>query len=129
MAQESFNPGATQPILSRDMQDNLIRGSMLMLLATVLFSISDTMAKYVIVSVPGVELAAIRYAVFVGLASIPFLRRGRPSMRSRRPGLQLLRGVGFGPEVRVFRPRVQFREAGERGIPVKDASSAGTPKR
>ena len=40
-----------------------------MLAATVFFSLSDTMAKYVITqSVPAVELATIRYAVFVAMA-------------------------------------------------------------
>ena len=64
-----------------------------MLAATVLFSCSDVMAKYVTVSVPAVELAAVRYAVFVLMAGIPFLRSRRPSMRSRRPRLQIVRGI------------------------------------
>lgn len=76
------------------MQDNFLRGAPIMLLATVLFSISDVLAKYVTQTVPPVELAAIRYGVFVLLAAIPFLRSRRPSMRSRRPALQVLRGVG-----------------------------------
>lgn len=78
------------------MGDDLLRGGALMMLATVMFSVSDTMAKYVTtrLGVPPVELAAIRYAVFVGLAALPFLRRRRASLRSRRPGLQVLRGLG-----------------------------------
>lgn len=75
------------------MPDNFLRGAMLMLAATLLFSLSDTMAKYITQSVPAVQLAAIRYAVFVVMAASPMLRR-RVSMRSRRPRLQLLRGVG-----------------------------------
>lgn len=65
-----------------------------MLAATVLFSLSDTMAKYVTQSVPAVELASIRYAVFVLMAASPLLRDRRASMRSRRPLLQVVRGVG-----------------------------------
>ena len=76
------------------MQDNFLRGAPPMLLATVLFSISDTMAKFVTETVPPVELASIRYGVFVLLAGAPFLRNRRLSMRSRRPLLQVVRGVG-----------------------------------
>lgn len=65
-----------------------------MLAATLLFSVSDTMAKYITQSVPAVQLAAIRYAVFVVMAASPLLRSRRASVRSRRPMLQILRGVG-----------------------------------
>ncbi len=65
-----------------------------MLAASVMFSLSDTMAKYVTQSVPAVELASIRYAVFVAMAASPLLRDRRASLRSRRPTLQILRGLG-----------------------------------
>ena len=64
-----------------------------MLAATLLFSLSDTMAKYITQSVPAVQLASIRYIVFVLMAASPMLRNRRVSMRSRRPTLQILRGV------------------------------------
>lgn len=76
------------------MGDNYVRGGALMLAATVLFSLSDTLAKYITQSVPAVELASIRYAVFVAMAGLPLLRNRSISIRSRRPGLQILRGVG-----------------------------------
>lgn len=76
------------------MPDNFLRGGALMLAATLLFSLSDVMAKYITQSVPTVQLAAIRYTVFVVMAASPLLRNRRLSMRSRRPALQLLRGVG-----------------------------------
>lgn len=75
------------------MSDNLLRGGALMLAASFLFSLSDVMAKYITQSVPAVELATIRYAVFVLLAASPLLRPGHASIRSRRPGLQVLRGA------------------------------------
>ena len=84
------------------MPENFVRGGSLMLLASVLFSLSDTMAKYVTASVPAVELASIRYAVFVAMAATPLLRRRRPSMRSRRPVLQILRGVGVAGSALAF---------------------------
>jgi drug/metabolite transporter (DMT)-like permease len=76
------------------MPDNFLRGGAFMLAATVLFSLSDTMAKYITQSVPAVQLATIRYTVFVLMAAIPMLRHRRRTMRSRRPALQIVRGVG-----------------------------------
>ena len=76
------------------MGEDYIRGGAFMLAATLLFSASDTLAKYVTQSVPTVELATIRYAVFVAMAGAPLLRRRAASIRSRRPGLQILRGLG-----------------------------------
>jgi drug/metabolite transporter (DMT)-like permease len=75
------------------MPDNFLRGGALTLAATLLFSLSDTMAKYITQSVPTIELATIRYTVFVLMAAAPVLRDRRMSMRSRRPKLQILRGV------------------------------------
>ncbi len=75
------------------MPDDFIRGGAYMLAATLLFTLSDTMAKYITQTVPAVELAAIRYGVFLLMAAIPLLRPGHASLRSRRPGLQILRGT------------------------------------
>ena len=83
------------------MQDDLLRGGAFMLAATLLFSLSDTMAKYITESVPAVQLASIRYAVFVAMAASPLLRR-RASMRSRRPALQILRGLGVAGSALCF---------------------------
>ncbi len=84
------------------MADNFLRGGALMLGATVLFSLSDTMAKYVTQSVPAIELATIRYAVFVAMAGSALFRRRRNSMRSRRPTLQVIRGVGVAGSAVAF---------------------------
>lgn len=87
-----FRPREMWPTLAI-MADNLLRGGAFMLGATVLFSVSDTMAKYVTQSVPAIEMATIRYAVFVAMAGSPLLGRRRTSLRSRRPMLQVVRGV------------------------------------
>ncbi len=88
--------------LSRPTPDDFLRGGALMLGATLLFSLSDAMAKYITESVPAVQLAAIRYAVFVVMAASPLLRRRHTSMRSRRPMLQILRGVGVAGSALCF---------------------------
>ncbi len=76
------------------MRDDFLRGGAILLVSTVFFSLSDTMAKYVTAEVAPVQLAFVRYGVFVLLALVPFMRRNPPSMRSRRPGLQVVRGLG-----------------------------------
>lgn len=59
----------------------------------ILFSLSDAMAKYLRETLPSVEIAWLRYVVFVlfgvGLAG----RRRFAGAWSRRPALQILRGV------------------------------------
>lgn len=60
-----------------------------------LFSTSDTMAKFLVGSVPAVEIGWIRYSVFVVLAASPMLRDRRTSFRTRRPRLQVARGLGI----------------------------------
>ena len=84
------------------MGDDYIRGGAFMLAGTLMFSLSDTMAKYVTQSVPAVELATIRYAVFVAMAAAPLLRRRSAAIRSRRPALQILRGVGVAGSALAF---------------------------
>ena len=98
------------------MQDDPFRGILLMLAATVLFTCSDVMAKYVTQSIPAVELLVIRYAVFVAIAGAPFLRSRRLSMRSRRPWLQLVRGVGVAGSAVFFVLSL-------RSLPVPEASA------
>jgi len=61
--------------------------------AVVLFSLSDAMAKVLRVSLPAAEVAWLRYMTFAAFAAVLAARHGIPALRSRRPGLQVLRGV------------------------------------
>ena len=61
--------------------------------AVVLFSVSDAMAKVLRVSLPAAEVAWLRYMTFAAFAAVLAARNGLPALRSRRPGLQVLRGV------------------------------------
>lgn len=73
--------------------DNPLRGIGLMVLSTIFFSMSDTMAKFLTHGVPVIEIAWVRYAVFVVFALGLAVRPGMSSIATRRPGLQLLRGL------------------------------------
>jgi drug/metabolite transporter (DMT)-like permease len=71
-----------------------LRGIALLVSATVLFSMSDTTAKYLTGSLPPIEIGWVRYLVFTALATGVAVRSGRHGMRTRRPVWQILRGLG-----------------------------------
>lgn len=70
--------------------------------AVVLFSVSDAMAKVLRVSLPPVEVAWLRYMTFAAFAAVLAVRNGFPALRSRRPGLQVLRGVTLVGSAALF---------------------------
>lgn len=61
--------------------------------AVALFSCSDVLSKLLRQSLPAVEIAWLRYLVFVGFAGLVAGRGGFAGLWPRRPGLQMLRGV------------------------------------
>lgn len=73
-----------------------LRGTLLMVGSTVFFSISDVITKVLAGTLPPVEVAWLRYATFT-LMVIPVLMMngGGSLLRSHRPGLQVLRGLGM----------------------------------
>jgi drug/metabolite transporter (DMT)-like permease len=76
-------------------RDEPMRGIPLLLSAIALFSVSDALAKHLGESLPPVEIAWLRYAAFLALASIPLMRPGGSRLlASRAPRLQILRGLG-----------------------------------
>jgi drug/metabolite transporter (DMT)-like permease len=76
--------------------DRPFRGIVLVVASTVFLACSDALAKYLTVSLPPVEIAWIRFLVFV-LIMTPaiLLRRGGNVLRTSRPGIQVLRGIGL----------------------------------
>ena len=75
--------------------DTPLRGVALLVVATVFFSVSDAMAKFLSQSLPIVEIAWLRYVAFVVLAASLDMRSGPGRFRVRRPVLQVLRGLGL----------------------------------
>lgn len=73
-----------------------LRGIGLILASTIFFSCADVIAKSLAGSLPALEIAWLRYATF-SLLLLPFVWRsaGRAGLRSYRPGLQVLRGLGM----------------------------------
>ncbi len=82
MAVETRAVGAERPLL----------GIVAMLLCTALFPISDTASKILTADLPSLEVAWLRYVVFL-VMTLPVLMRGRGALATRRPGLQIGRGL------------------------------------
>jgi drug/metabolite transporter (DMT)-like permease len=67
-------------------------------------------------SLPAVEIAWLRYVTFSLLVAPLLLRNGGTVLRSRRPGLQILRGWGMVFSALLFTSSLRF-------LPVADATA------
>jgi len=77
--------------------DHPLRGIALIIGSTVFLACSDTLAKYLSLTLPALEIAWIRFLVFV-LILVPVVATSRQPtrvLRSTRPGLQALRGLAL----------------------------------
>jgi hypothetical protein len=92
-------------------------GIVLIVASTVFFSCSDVLTKQLASSLPAVEIAWLRYVTF-SLVVIPMLLLNGDAMalRSRRPGLQVLRGLGMAASALLFTTSLRF-------LPVADATA------
>jgi drug/metabolite transporter (DMT)-like permease len=98
-------------------RDEPMRGIPLLLASVSLFSVSDALTKRLGETLPAIEVAWLRYATFLLIASIPLLRaRGRGLLRSRAPGLQVLRGLGVVGSAILFISGLQH-------LPLADATA------
>jgi drug/metabolite transporter (DMT)-like permease len=79
-----------------------LRGILMLCAATMCFSLSDATAKYLTGSLPPIEIAWVRYVVFTLLASLGMKRGGLASVGTRRPVLQILRGLGVAGSALLF---------------------------
>ncbi len=78
--------------------DSPLCGIVLIIASTVFLACSDALAKYLTRELPPIEIAWIRFAVFA-LIMLPTtlwpFGRDNNVLRTRRPGLQILRGLGL----------------------------------
>jgi drug/metabolite transporter (DMT)-like permease len=75
--------------------DEPLRGILLILGATALFSVSDTAAKHLSASLPAIQIAWLRWVGFTLLMAPIVLRSRGLVLRSRAPRLQVLRTFGL----------------------------------
>jgi drug/metabolite transporter (DMT)-like permease len=97
--------------------DRPFKGIALILASTVFLGTSDVTSKYLSATLPSVEIAWIRFLVFV-LIMTPAMVPGTPlfALRSPRPGFQLLRGLALLGSSLLF-------ISGLRYLPIAEASS------
>ncbi|MGO4707321.1 DMT family transporter [Microvirga sp. 2MCAF38] len=83
------------PVSSSSLKDNPLRGIALMLVALIFFSFSDAASKGLTATIPAVQAAWLRFVIFTILmfSAAAVMRKGNP-LRSQRPSLQILRGLG-----------------------------------
>jgi drug/metabolite transporter (DMT)-like permease len=89
-------------------------GIALMVASTVFFSGSDVLTKALASSLPAAEVVWLRYVTF-SLLVIPLLLRtgGGEALRSHRPGLQVLRGLGTVGSAILFTAGLHFLPVAE----------------
>lgn len=76
-------------------KDDPVRGILLVVVAMAFFSCSDATAKYLNLTLPAIQIGWMRYAVFLALMLPLLLREGPAVVRTPRPALQILRGLGM----------------------------------
>jgi drug/metabolite transporter (DMT)-like permease len=88
-----------------------------MVASTVFFAGGDVLAKALSASLPAVEIVWLRY-ISLSLLLVPFVLRRRQGirLRSRRPELQVLRGLGMVGSALLFTLGLPF-------LPVADATA------
>ena len=97
--------------------DRPFRGIALVLLATVFLGTSDATSKYLSATLPSIEIAWIRFLVFV-LIMAPAMFRGPPfqALRTRRPVLQAVRSIALLGSALFFISGLRF-------LPIAEASA------
>jgi drug/metabolite transporter (DMT)-like permease len=97
--------------------DRPFRGIALILLSTVFLGTSDATSKYLTSTLPSIEIAWIRFLVFV-LIMVPAMLSGTPlyALHSRRPGLQAMRAMALLASSLLFISSLRF-------LPIAEASA------
>jgi drug/metabolite transporter (DMT)-like permease len=96
--------------------DRPFRGIALILVSTVFLGTSDATSKYLSATLPSIEIAWIRFLVFALIVSPAILAAPRQALRSPRPGLQVMRGIGLLLSSLFFISSLRF-------LPIAEASA------
>jgi len=99
--------------------DRPLRGILLVVVSTVFLASSDAMAKYLTARLPTVEIAWMRYLVFVAIMC-PAVLAGSPgrTLRTARPWLQALRGLTLVGSSLFFMSALRV-------LPIAEATTTG----
>lgn len=99
--------------------DRPFRGIALIISSTIFLGTSDVTAKYLSATMPSIEIAWLRFVVFV-VIMIPAMAPGSPlyALRSSRQGLHVARGVALLGSSLFFISGLRF-------LPIAEASATG----
>ncbi|WP_201831334.1 DMT family transporter [Microvirga zambiensis] len=87
---------AAQPAAASPQVSSPLRGILFLITSTVVFSVADVITKQLASTLPPPEVAWMRYVTFAAIIIPLVLIKGGPALlRSQRPGLQVLRGLGM----------------------------------
>jgi drug/metabolite transporter (DMT)-like permease len=93
--------------------DHPLRGIGLIVTSTIFLACSDALAKYLSLTLPSIEIAWIRFSVFL-IILIPMMAKTSPGVfRSTRPALQILRGLGLVSSSLFFISGLRFLHIAE----------------
>lgn len=95
--------------------DRPFKGILLLMSSTVFLASSDAMAKYLAKSLPPVEIAWLRFAIFVLIMAVVVLRHPR-ALKSLDPGIQTLRALAMLTSSLFFITGLQY-------LPIAEASA------
>jgi drug/metabolite transporter (DMT)-like permease len=109
-------PGASSAAVAGRVGDTPMRGVLLVVGASIFFSVSDATTKYVTQTLPVIEVAWVRYLVFVLLTALPAMRDHGAALRTRRPVQQVVRGLAIVGSALLF-------VYGLRLLPMADAAA------
>ena len=98
--------------------DTTTKGILLLIAATLFFSISDAMAKILGEHIPVIEIGWIRYFTFMVMVLGVNVSQGRMKLRVNHPGMQVLRGVMMVTSMLLFVFALRF-------LPLADAAAVG----
>jgi drug/metabolite transporter (DMT)-like permease len=94
-----------------------LRGIALILLSSLFMSAGDTISKLLTASVPPLQVTFMRYCVFAAIMlAVAWHSGGMAGLRTRRPGLQLLRGIGVAASSILFVVALKY-------LPIADATA------
>lgn len=107
---------AEAPILASRRRDAPLRGIGLILLSTAFLAISDVASKHLAASVPVLQISWLRFGAFLAIMAAVVLRGGGRQLRTRRPLLHVLRGIGLVASSVVFVSSLRY-------LPIADATA------
>ena len=95
--------------------DRPFKGILLLMSSTVFLATSDAMAKYLAKSLPPVEIAWLRFAMFVLIMAVVLIRHPR-ALKSLNPGIQTVRALAMLTSSLFFITGLQY-------LPIAEASA------